>query len=50
MSQTSQKPSGGSPAGTPRWVKVLGIIFIVVVLAVVALHLSGTVPWGHHMP
>ena len=50
MSQTPPKPDRGSPPATPRWVKVLGIVFIVLILAVVALHLTGTVPWGHHMP
>jgi hypothetical protein len=39
--------------GTPRWVKVSGIVVIVLVLLVVVLHLAGAVrdhgP-GRHMP
>ena len=52
MSQTPAKPDRGSPPGTPRWVKVLGIVFIVLVLVIVAVHLTGNNPFGHmsHMP
>ena len=32
---------------TPRWVKVFGIIAIVVVLLFVILHLTGNSPGGH---
>ena len=38
-----------TPPGMPRWVKVFGMIFIVLVLAVVALHLAGF-NFGGHMP
>jgi hypothetical protein len=41
MSQTPIKPDRGSPPSTPRWVKVLGIIFIALVVLVVILHLTG---------
>jgi hypothetical protein len=41
MSQTHTKPDPGAPPSTPRWVKVFGIIFIVLVLLFVILHLSG---------
>ena len=37
-----------SPPGTPRWVKVLGILLIVVMLAFAGLHLTGNAPT--HMP
>ena len=54
MSSTpsSSKPNGGSVPSTPRWVKVLGIIFITVVVVFVALHLAGIGLGGHlhHMP
>jgi hypothetical protein len=45
-------PDRGSPPSTPRWVKVFGIILIVLVLAVVILHLTGSNHGGHipHMP
>ena len=44
--QTSRR----SPSGTPRWVKVLVLIFIGLVLFVVILHLTGNSfggPGGH---
>ena len=49
MSQT--RPDRGSPSSMPCWVKIFGIILIVLVLAVVAMHLTGT-DFGnlHHMP
>ena len=47
MPQTPTRPDHGSPPGAPRWVKVLGIMFIVLVVIVVALHLTGIVQWGH---
>ena len=52
MSQTPAKPDRGSPPSTPRWVKVLGIIFVALVLLVVILHLAGISPGGpgSHMP
>jgi hypothetical protein len=33
--------------GAPRWVKVFGIIAIVLVVAFVVLHLTGLAPEGH---
>ena len=44
MSQTPIKPdfyNRTTPTSTPRWVKVFGIIFIVLVMLFVALHLTG---------
>jgi hypothetical protein len=36
--------------GTPRWVKVFGIIALVAVLLFVILHLTGHGPGGHTPP
>lgn len=45
MSQTHLGPDGGStdsiPPRMPRWVKVFGIMFIVLVLLFVILHVTG---------
>jgi hypothetical protein len=50
MSQT--RPDRGSPPSTPRWVKAFGIILILLILAVVIMHITGTNLGGHilHMP
>jgi hypothetical protein len=40
-------PDRGSTIGTPRWVKVFGIIFIILVLMFVILHLFGRGLGGH---
>lgn len=40
-------------AGTPRWVIVFGVVALVVIVLVVALHLAGLAPGGmmnHGMP
>ena len=55
MSQTHIKPERGSPPKTPRWVMVLGIIFIALILLFVILHLTGNgigcpPPGGLHTP
>jgi hypothetical protein len=57
---TRVRPNRGSPPKTPRWVKVSGIIVIVLVLLYVALELSGAgggqhgpgrhTPFGQHSP
>jgi hypothetical protein len=44
---TREKPDPGSPPSTPRWVKVFGIIVIVLVLLFVILHLTGGGLGGH---
>jgi len=49
MSQTSAKPDRGTPPSTPRWVKVFGIIAIVLVVGFAILHLTGNSPFGDHM-
>ena len=41
MSQTHTQPDRGSTYSTPRWVKVFGIIALVLVLLFVILHLTG---------
>ena len=45
MSEPSSDPGGpadaGQRAGTPRWVKVLGILVVLLVLLVAVLHLTG---------
>jgi len=40
----------GSPTKTPRWVKVFGVITIVLILLFVALHLTGNGLGGHALP
>ena len=53
MAQTNERPDRASPPATPRWVKVMGIIFIVLVLLVIVLHFTGYSPGGpgsHSMP
>ena len=49
MSETSKKSKHPSYPGTPRWVKVSGIIFILSIVAVAVLHLTGNSPFGNHM-
>lgn len=44
---TSVEPDRGSPPSTPRWVKVFGIIALVLVLLFVILHLTGNNFGGH---
>ena len=43
-------PDRGLPPGTPRWVKVFGIVAIVLVLLFVILHLAGGGFGGHSPP
>ncbi len=45
---TRIQPDRESPPSTPRWVKAFGIIAIVLILALAALHLTGNAPT--HMP
>lgn len=44
----ADRPDRGSTAGTPRWVKVFGIIFIVLVLLFVVVKVTGV--GGQHGP
>ena len=41
-------PADESPPGTPRWVKALGIVLVVLLLAFAGLHLTGNAPT--HIP
>lgn len=38
-----------TPPSMPRWVKVFGIIFVILILVVVGVHLAGF-NFGGHMP
>jgi hypothetical protein len=49
MSKTHAGPGRGSAPSTPRWVKVFGIVVIVLVLLFVILHLMGG-GFGGHTP
>ena len=49
MSQTPKRPDPASPPPLPRWVKVFGVIFILLIVLVVAVHLAG-INFGGHMP
>ncbi|MGI8589308.1 MAG: hypothetical protein ACR2M0_16735 [Chloroflexia bacterium] len=42
MSQTHMKPDRGSPPSTPRWVKVFGMIIVILVVLFVIMHFTGT--------
>ncbi|MCY9693407.1 hypothetical protein [Paenibacillus alginolyticus] len=50
--EDTHKSYSGSSSSTPRWVKVFGIIAIVLVLFLVILHLTGRGFGGHggHTP
>ncbi len=45
--QPDRGEPGSEPVSTPRWVKVSGIVVIVLALVFIALHLTGHSP-GHH--
>jgi hypothetical protein len=47
---TGEGPDRGSTTSTPCWVKVFGIIAIVLVLLLVILHLTGGGLGGHTPP
>jgi hypothetical protein len=51
-SQTPLPPDRATPPSMPRWVKVFGIILLMLVIVVIILHLTGNNPGGHipHMP
>jgi hypothetical protein len=46
----SLNPGAGFDAPTPRWVRVFGIIAIIVLVAFVVLHLAGGGPGRHMAP
>ncbi len=37
----------GAPPGTPAWVRVLGVVLLLILAGFVALHLAGMAPAGH---
>jgi hypothetical protein len=41
---TEPRNLDASPPSTPRWVKALGIVLVVLLLAFAGLHLSGNAP------
>ena len=41
MAETPTTPDPDAPPGVPRWVKVFGIVVLVLVLVFVILHLTG---------
>lgn len=41
MTEPQKGPSRGSPPNTPRWVIILGVIFVLLILLVIILHLMG---------
>jgi hypothetical protein len=41
MAESHTRPDPEAPPSVPRWVKVFGIVFLVLVLVFVILHLSG---------
>lgn len=45
--ENSQKPDHETPPGMPSWVKVFGVIGLVLVLLFVILHLTGHSPFMH---
>ena len=47
MEQTGVVRDRGAIRGTPRWVKVFGIIVIGLILLFAVLHLSGHSPMDH---
>jgi hypothetical protein len=46
-SQPHVETNRNSPTTTPRWVKVFGIIVVVLILLFVILHLTGNSLGGH---
>ncbi len=47
MSQPHKNPYRESTTGAPRWVKVFGVIAIILVVLFVVVHLTGLTPVGH---
>jgi hypothetical protein len=52
MPQTQAEPDRGSTAGTPRWVKVFGIVVgaVILLLIVVMVAVGGSHGHGRHLP
>jgi len=41
MAETRTRPDPEAPPGVPRWVKVFGIVLLILILVFVVLHLTG---------
>ncbi len=41
------QPAGGAITGAPRWVKVFGVVTLILLVVFVALHLTGHQLGGH---
>jgi len=52
LTPNEETPMAESPPypGTPRWVKIAGIVTLVLILAVIGAHLTGIAPRGHTPP
>ena len=48
MSQTNGAPESGPPPSIPGWVKMFGIIVLVLIAVYIILHLTGLAPTGVH--
>jgi hypothetical protein len=47
MARTDPVSGGGATPRTPRWVKMFGVVAIILVVAFLILHLTGNGPQGH---
>ena len=47
MSQPPENPDRRPPHSTPRWVEVLGVIFIILIVLLIILHITGNGFGGH---
>lgn len=48
MAQAHDRPSRNTPPRLPGWVKVFGMLFLILVVAFVILHLTGNSLGGLH--
>jgi hypothetical protein len=47
MARTDSVSGGGTTPRTPRWVKMFGLVAVILVVAFLILHLTGNGPHGH---
>jgi hypothetical protein len=47
MARTDSVSGGRTTPRTPRWVKMFGVVAIILVVAFLILHLTGNGPHGH---
>ncbi|MDQ3412220.1 MAG: hypothetical protein M3509_08890 [Chloroflexota bacterium] len=50
MADLPPYPDAGDDTGTPRWVKVFGVLALVLILLVVVFLVAGGGPGGHTPP